>query len=1086
MVRRSRLSNLGHTMRHLLFLLTACAALLLEAQPFDAKHPPNTYRNADNPHYWKNRPPHPGYWQQDVHYVIKGRMDDQTDVLTAELALTYWNNSPDTLREVFFHLYQEAFVEGSYLERLEGGLRATHGGPVAYAGTRITSLTQEGAELERTQDNTVLHVRLRDALPPGDRTTFRISFSTHWTTDVYRRMKLFNSWGQKHYDGVHWYPRMAVYDARFGWDTQQHLGHEFYGDFGTFDVELDLPHHYVLDATGWLQNEHEVLPPALKQQLALTNFKDKPWNSAPSVITAPEPGKRKVWKFHAENVHDFAWTADPTYRIGEAEWKGIKCVALVQEPHASGWQNAAEYTARIIACYSTDFGHYAYPKMIVADARDGMEYPMLTLDGGRDPDYRGLLAHEVGHNWFYGMVGNNETYRAFLDEGFTQFLTAWALESIDGDTVVTDTPATAYERRYTLPERPREAEAYSAYQYDAVRDQLPPINVHSDEFGHHAGFGYGYGHVYTKTATMLYNLQYTLGDSLFLAAMQHYFDQWRMCHPYPEDFRQSIIGFTKVDLNWFFDQWIDTDKRIDYAVRGVQRRMKDSGQRIHLRRKGSLQMPLDLRVIARDGSTHDFHIPNTWFTKRTDATVLPRWIGYDALQRDHIVEVNIPSGIDQVIIDPTNRLADAYKVNDQLRPPVSVQFDHHVQNRPDRNTYEAFVRPDLWWNGYDGAKVGVHLNSSYLEYKHRIHFTAWLNTGMGQVLPPGSNVRMDSIPGNRNTAYDAFSFNFRYENGTERIVKGSSVFVEARMLDGLERYGAGWRWSLPNEKTEVQAKLTYLLRRDSTDLTYLLYPDLWDLNRLNGYFDVAMNHRYSHGRGSGTISMHLRNSAVGSAANYAQARLSAVNSTHFGGLEVRTRGFAQFGTGDTPRESSLYLSGASPEELMENKYVRSIGFVPYDWLGYGTGVNHFAQGGGLGLRGYAGYLAPELDADGQLITTYQGNTGLSASAEVDLDGLVHFTPRALARYLHLDMYLFGDVGMMGYRRERANGQELRLAEPRADAGVGAALTIKRFGPLVDIKPLTIRFDMPLFLSATPATDTDNLAFRYVVAVGRSF
>lgn len=1073
-------------MRNSTLLTALLLALRLLAQPFDPKHPPNTYRNADNPHYWKNRPPTPGYWQQDVHYLIKGRMDDASDVLGAEMSLTYWNNSPDTLREVYFHLYQEAFVPGSYLEALEGGLRKTRKGDIAYAGTRISSLSQNGTELQREQDNTVLNVKLHEPVAPGSRTTFKITFSTAWTSDVYRRMKLFHSWGGKHYDGVHWYPRIAVYDARFGWDTQQHLGSEFYGDFGTFDVELDFPHHYVMDATGWLQNENEVLPAELKSRLAITNFKDKPWNSAPSVIIVPDSTKRKVWKFHAENVHDFAFTADPTYRIGEAEWNGVNCVALVQEPHASGWQNAAEYTARIIACYSTDFGMYAYPKMIVADARDGMEYPMLTLDGGRDPEYRGLLAHEVGHNWFFGMVGNNETYRAFLDEGFTQFLTAWALKAIDGDTMVNDPPATSYEARYTRPQSPREEEVYGAYQRDAVRDQLPPINVHSDEFGHHEGFGRGYGHVYFKTAAMLFNLQYTLGDSLFLAAMQNYFQQWRMCHPYPEDFRQSIIDFTHVDLNWFFDQWIDTDKRIDYAVRKVKGRHTDR-QEITLRRKGDMHMPIDFRVVARDGKMHDFHIPNTWFEKKTNATVLPRWIGYGELQRDHTVAVSIPSGIEQVIIDTTGRLADAYKVNDRMVMPVNVQFDHHVRDRPDRNAYEVFVRPDLWWNGYDGGKAGVHVNSGYMKYKHQVHFTGWLNTGMGQSLPPNNrSTQVDSIPGNTDTGYDAFSFNFRYENGTEKIAKGSSVFVNARMLDGLERFGAGWRWMLPNKKTEVQAEMIYMLRRDSSDLTYLLYPEQWELDRLNGAFDVTLRHRYAYDRGDGNITLQMRNSAVGSASNYAYLRLSCVNTNRLGRIEVRTRAFGQFGTGATPRESALYLAGASPEEMMENKFVRSVGFVPYEWLGFGTDVNSFQHGGGMGLRGYAGYLAPERRADGQVISTYSGNSGLSASAEVDVDGLVRLSPGKLRNYLHLDVYLFGDVGAMGYRTFDADGEELRLAQPRADAGIGAALTVKKFGPLVDIKPLTIRFDAPLFLSALPATETDNLAFRYVIAVGRSF
>jgi hypothetical protein len=176
--------------------------------------------------------------------------------------------------------------------------------------------------------------------------------------------------------------------------------------------------------------------------------------------------------------------------------------------------------------------------------------------------------------------------------------------------------------------------------------------------------------------------------------------------------------------------------------------------------------------------------------------------------------------------------------------------------------------------------------------------------------------------------------------------------------------------------------------------------------------------------------------------------------------------------GNTPRESALYLAGASPEEMMENKYVRSIGFVPYDWLGYGANVNSFQHGGGLGLRGYAGYLAPDLDADGNLIVTYRGNTGISASGELDLDGLVRFRPGKWRSYLHLDVYLFGDVGMMGYRTISANGEQLHFAEPRADAGIGAAVTIKKWGPLVDHQARSPSASIcRCFLSALPATET---------------
>ncbi len=1076
-------------MRYLLLALSMSLLLhTASAQRYDDRHPPNTYRNADNPHYWKNRPPTADYWQQDVHYVLKARMDDERDAVDAEMTLHYHNNSPDTLHHVFFHLYQEAYVNGSHLEEqmeAEGNdMRRYRNLP--YAGTRIKHIAVGGDSLRMEQDNTVMKVELRQPLAPGERISFRMAFSTHWAMGLPRRMKLFKAWGWKHYDGVHWYPRIAVYDRRFGWDTQQHLGSEFYGDYGTFDVELDFPHHYVLEATGTLQNESEVLPRELRAALDITNFKDKPWNEAPSVIIAPEAGKRKVWKFHSENTHDFAFTADPTYRIGETEWNGVRCIALAQEPHASKWQNAAEYCARTIQAHSESFGMYIHPKMIVADARDGMEYPMLTLDSGSDPDYRGLFVHEIGHNWFFGMVGNNETYRALLDEGFTQFLTAWGLERIDGDTMVTDTPSTAYERKYTLPELARESEVYHGYQRDAVRDRVPAINTHSDEFDHWTDRGYGgFGHVYGKTAVMLFNLQYVLGDSLFLAAMRHYFDQWHLCHPYVEDMRQSMHDFTGVDLNWFFDQWIETDKRIDYAVKRVENRHAESGQTIHLRRKGSLHMPIDLQVTAKDGRVYDFHIPNTWFVKRTEATLLPRWTGFGNLRRDYIARVDIPHGIEQVIIDPTDRLADHYKVNDRLVPPIEVTFDHHVWNRPDRKAYEAFVRPDLWWNGYDGVKAGFHANGSYMKYKHRFHLSAWLNSGIGQHLPPTNEATsIDSIPGNRDTGFDPISFNFRYANGTEKVLRGSEVFVHARVLDGLQRYGAGWQWSLPNNRTEARIEALYFIRRDSSDLTYLLFPDQWDLDRMNGTVNTTLKHRYSSGPTRGEITLEVRNSAAGSASSYGQARLTSVHTHTFAGLQLRTRGMGQYGSGNTPKESSLYLAGASPEEMMENKYVRSVGFVPYDQLGYGPDVQHFQHGGGLGLRGYAGYVAPDTDADGNVVYTYRGNTGVAVNAELDLDGLVNFKPGKVARILHLDTYLFGDVGTMGYRNAATGA--LAFAEPRADAGVGFALTVKAWGPLTDIKPLTIRFDMPLFLSALPASETDHLAFRYVFAVGRSF
>lgn len=1058
-----------------LFAILLHPALL--AQRFDPLHPPNTFRNADNPYYWKNRPPYDGYWQQDVHYRIQARLNETEDLTDGSVTLTYWNNSPDTLREAFFHLYQNAYEAGSYLEKLERAQGGEAWDTTVRKGTDILAFTVDGLEAAREVDNTVMRVTLPRPLPPGERTTFEYTFRTHWASG-YRRMKLYNVWGYKHFDGTHWYPRISVYDRQHGWDTYQHLGSELYGDFGTFDVELDMPNNMVVEATGWLQNPEEVLPEELRAKLDIRNFKDKPWNEKPSEIIPYDASIRKKWIYHAENVHDFAFTADPTYRIGESEWNGVKCVAMAEEPHASKWQNAADYCAKVIRSHSTHFGMYAYPKMVVADAYDGMEYPMLTLDSGNDPNYRGLFVHEIGHNWFYGMVGNNETYRAMLDEGFTQFLTAFGLEDIDGDTMVTEAPKSNYERNFTLPSLAREEEVYYGYMSDAIRWNVPPIDTHSDEFGYYEKQGYdGYGHVYAKTATMLYNLQYVLGDTLFQDAMKHYVDQWKIAHPTVEDFRNSIISYTHADLNWFFDQWITTDKRLDYSVRGVKNRGDDAGQEIRFRRNGDMQMPLDFTVIGRDGSRRDFHIPNTWFQKSTSATVLPRWIGYDDLQRDYTAHVNIPSGIADVLIDTTFRLADCYQPNNSLKLPFDAGFDHHIRNRPDRRVYEGFVRPDLWWNGFDGLKAGVHFHSGWMRYKHKLWISTWINTGMAQHLP-------DDGP---SVGYDPISFNLIYENGTEKLLRGSKVEVAARMLDGLERYAAAFQWDLPNGHTTLRSSMRFLLRRSSDDLRYLIHPEEWEPDALNSAWDNSVKHRYDYRNGEGKVQLNIRNSSIGSVNAFAQATLTAINENRLGGLKLHTRCILQFGTGNTPRESQLFLAGASPEEMMENKYTRSVGFIPNDWLGYGADVNHFHAGGGLGLRGYAGYLAPELSENNETMLTYRGNSGGALNAELDVDGLFRLRPKATRDWLHIDAYLFGDVGSMGYRQVSDAGTTyLVLAPPRADAGAGVALTIKRFWRLVDINPLTIRFDAPLVLSNIPSGETDHVAFRYVIGINRSF
>lgn len=1062
-------------MKRFLFIFFAVFACSASAQ-YNPLQPPNTFRSADNPLYWKNRPPNADYWQQDVHYRIAANIDEQTDIISAKMELSYWNNSPDTLHEVFFHLYQNAFQPGSYHhlnERAKGEKHTFGKFEQDGKGTEIVSFSAEGKEVQMELDNTILKVDLSKPILPNSKVEFKVEFNTYFDNGTMgRRMKKFGSGDFTHFDGVHWYPRISAYDRKFGWTTDQHLGSEFYGDFGTFDVALTFASNYIVEATGFLVNRNEMLPSELRKKLDISNFKDKPWDEKASIIIPYDSAQHKTWIFHAENVHDFAFTADPNYRIGEAEWNGIKCYSLAQESHAAKWQNAADYTAQTIQILSEGIGLYNYHKMIVADAQDGMEYPMLTLDGGSDPGYRGLLVHEIGHNWFFGQVGNNETYRAALDEGFTQFLTAYGLRKIDGDTVVEDPDNNWYKRRFKKPKRVMDDEIYYGFMRSAMVYSDPQLNTHSDQFEN--SYHDGYGHVYYKTATMLYNLEYVLGDTLFANAISHYFDQWQFCHPYFDDFRNSIIRYSKVDLNWFFDQWLESQKRIDYSITRVRKTSRNGKYKLKFKRKGDMQMPIDFDVIDQNDSIHSFHIPNTWFNKQTSATVLPKWTGFDKLNKSYDVEIYIPEGVKRVVIDPTDRLADVNMLNNSSSLPMEFEFDHQVKNRPDWRKYEVAARPDIWYNGFDGLKFGIHLNGGHFKTNHLFNAYIWANSGFGQWDVP-ANVELDQ--------FMPISFILNYSTSLAKYWNNSQIDVSGRILDGLYNYELGLTKTNRKKTTSFRIYFRSLYRHEDRDIAYLLNRDTWNTQEWNNSFNADIAHKYKYHSGNGKLQIELRSSSLGSDYDYHQLKLTAINKTKLWRLYLNTRFYAQLGTGSKlAPESALYLDGANPEEMMYNKYVRSSGIFPSAWATYQEATNHLHYGGGLNLRGYAGYLAPE-NVDGNVVLAYMGNSGASINAELEFDEIVGWSPSFFKNWLDIDTYIFGDIGFINTNDP---GDQLTFAQPRIDAGLGMTLTIKKWGALEKVKPLTIRFDMPLFLNRTPALDSEPWAFRWLVGINKAF
>jgi len=1047
-----------------LFLLLTANCLLLTAQ--------------NNPLYWQNRKPHAAYWQQDVHYKIKADVDERTDIISGKMQLTYTNNSPDTLREVFFHLYENAFQPCGYYDDLQRNntVKPKYGKYESKClGTTVDTFKHNGKLQQIELDNTIMRVKLDEPLLPRASTEFEVVFKTYFDIGtVRRRNKMYKSYGYKHYNGVHWYPIICVYDAKFKWTTDQHLGREFYADFGTFDVELTFASNFIVEATGVLQNRNEVLPDSLRKKLDIANFKNKLLEEKPSVIIPYDSLQRKTWKYHADNVHNFAFTADPTYRIGEAYTKdGVQCIALVQEPHAAQWQQVADYTVKVVELFSKDFGQYAYPKMVVADARDGMEYPMLTLCGGLYPSNKSLIAHEVGHNWFYGMIGNNETYRAMLDEGFTQFITVWALDNIAKDSIEM-IEQKGWKQRFGLPVAARDTRAYLGYMYDAVKHEDMPLNTHSDMFNGALGQGGGYRHVYSKTATMLYNLQYVLGDSLFQNAMKHYFNQWKMAHPYPDDFRHSIIDYTKTDLNWFFDQWMETTKNIDYKVACVKKGSGDDSTNITLKRKGEMQMPLDFDVITKNNDTVHYYIPNTWFEKDTEAKTLNRWIGWQKLKPTYTAKIDVNEKVKDVIIDPTYRLADVNMMNNAKKAKAQLHWDAQVNHTPDWRRYHIYTRPELWWNAVDGIKVGWHFNGNYMQYRHKFAFSFWVPTWLAQ-----GNFNNYELTGVAESDFDKFNYRFDYETGLNKVIKGLSGFYSSGYVEGLEFYRTGFTQKI--KKFTVSAYIK-LLTRSFQERTHYVLNDVWGTELNNYSFNIATTHKYTYQKGNGKTTINIRMPFVAADYSYSYVDAEKINYTKLWKLELRTRVYGRVGfdfnsASVYPLESMLLLSGANNEQLMDYALLRSKGYVPPATIS-GNSTVAFQQGGGLNLRGYA--------------NVYNlSKSGAAVNVELDFDEIVKIKPKKISDYIKFDTYLFLDAGINENLGDGAlidlNGNKLNsINRIIADAGVGIAFTIKKFGALEKIKPFTLRFDMPFWVSDGTLMNENNIANRWVFGLYRSF
>ena len=676
-------------------------------------------------------------WQQRVAYDIDVSLRADRHRMTGRQVATYYNNSPDTLDRVYYHLYFNAFHPQSMMAERNRQLpdpdsrivpRIFELGPDEIGFHRIESLTQDGRRVEFDITDTVMEVKLAAPIPPGGSAEFEMRF--HSQIPLQTRRSGRDSDEGIDYSMTQWYPKLANYDER-GWHADPYVGREFYAPFGTFDVSITLPAEYTIGATGVLQNAHEI------------------GHGYDTTATA-SASDSLTWHFRAENVHDFAWAADPDYIHDVITRNGIDHHLLYQPDVAEAWEGLREDLPAIMEFFSANYGEYPYPQVTVVQGGDGgMEYPMITLITGERSarSVLGVTAHEVAHMWYYGALGSNEADYAWMDEGFTSYASSEAIAHLDS------LPAASHTSAYR---------SVLSQQEDGLFERL---NTPSDWFRTNSAYSVS---AYSGGRMIADMLGYVISDSLRDRFLLEYFDRYKFRHPDPYDMEVVAEDVSGLRLDWFFEQFLNTEWTLDLAVDDVRsRRENDSWlSEIVIERRGDITMPVDLLITFDDGSRQWVNVPlalmqghkpmpDGWIVADPWLWTFPKY----TLTFKHLRE------IDHVVIDPTLHTPDANRLNNTNRFPARFSF----LNAPAGllTSYNIGWRPVLQYANNFGIGAGLQFRGTYAfdQYRTRAMIKLWPEV----LLSGGEEPELSGFFIDDTSPLDGLDFEFFFSDHLEGV-----------------------------------------------------------------------------------------------------------------------------------------------------------------------------------------------------------------------------------------------------------------------------------------------------------------------------
>ncbi len=699
------------------------------------------------------------YFQQFVDYNIKVKLDDINNKLIANETIKYTNNSNDTLTFLYFHLWPNAYKNNNTAfakQQIINGNTDFYYAPDSLRGY-ISNLcfSVDNKKIKWELDSQYIDIAkliLNKPLLPKQ----SITIHTPFLVKIPGTFSRLGHSGQS-YQITQWYPKPAVYDNK-GWHAFPYLDQgEFYSEFGNFKVSITIPKNYVVGATGNLKTKSEInwLNKKVEEtkKIKKYNYND---NSFPKSNT-----EFKTLVYTEKNIHDFAWFADKRYHVLKGKvtlsnGKKVTTWVMFTNNEADIWKDAIKYVNNGVSYYSKWIGNYPFNNCTAVDgslgAGGGMEYPTITNIGysGDAETLETTIVHEIGHNWFYSMLGSNERRFTWMDESINTF----------------------YEYRYNAishPDNPLPMQInyqrlkkifdlhlnhFSSldltYQYVAHKNIDQPLNLSAE---YYTAINYGAIN-YSKGPVIFNYLMQYLGKEKFDNIMHIYFNKWKFKHPYPEDLKQIFIQNTTKNLSWFFDDLINTTKTFDYKIKNLK--TKKNNYIITIKNKGYINSPFLISYIKNDSV-----IKNIWsdgFAKKK--------------------QIKLPKiDFDKISINYCKSYGEYNQQNNTIRKhgilkktePLKLQLLGSLNNPQKTNIYYF---PLIAWNNNNKFMSGIALYNNITPQKKIEYQLAPLYSFNNKTLAGFFNISafinpnkiFNNIEINANTKQFAIDKNTNYRN----------------------------------------------------------------------------------------------------------------------------------------------------------------------------------------------------------------------------------------------------------------------------------------------------------------------------------